>query len=145
MRGFVFALCLVIASASAQVINVNSMEQRASYPTRIGATYNPTMKQLRDDGWRKFVACPSIENSNMVVVGSTDDGKVYEQVCEYTAYMKSEQEIARDALDVALAGRTRKVALTEAKAAMKAEFTAKQFKALKDYFGLKELIDDVKE
>jgi len=73
------------ASASASVINTNDMRPRTSYPTRIGATYNPTLEQLREAGWREYQPCESIAGSNVVSTIYLDDGDTVTASCEYAA------------------------------------------------------------
>jgi len=74
---------ILAATASASVINTNDMRPRSSYPTRIGATYNPTLSQLREAGWREYVPCTGVEGSNIVSTTYSDDGDTVTASCEY--------------------------------------------------------------
>ena len=76
-------LLLVTATATAQVINTNDLAQRMNYPTRIGATFNPSTEMLRDAGWREYVPCPNIEGSNIVLTSYSDNGDTVTASCEY--------------------------------------------------------------
>jgi len=85
MRYLLAIFLTATATASAQVINTNDMRPRTSYPTRIGATYNPTLEQLREAGWREYVPCAGVEGSNIVSTTYSDDGDTVTASCEYAA------------------------------------------------------------
>jgi hypothetical protein len=80
---YLIIFLLLNATASARVINTNDMITRTSYPTKIGGLQNPSLQQLRDAGWRDYVACVGIEGSNAVKVLFTDDGVTYTDICDY--------------------------------------------------------------
>jgi hypothetical protein len=76
-------LLLARCALGGGVVNTNNWEVRAAYPTRIGGTYNPSIEMLRDAGWREFIDCPNIENSNATSRAYSDDGETVTASCQY--------------------------------------------------------------